>query len=76
MKVPQAVLACTSEAGTGSPISGASSGDCWWMWHASASSSGLLRGLIMWWRLQALRAWGAVAVGTGILSFVVLVWKL
>lgn len=33
-------------------------------------------GLIMWWRLRFLRAWGAAAVAAGILSFVVLVWKL
>jgi hypothetical protein len=33
-------------------------------------------GLIMWWRLRFLRAWGSVAVVTGIVSFLVLVWKL
>ena len=33
-------------------------------------------GLIMWWRLPRLRTWGAVAVGGGILSFVLLVWTL
>jgi hypothetical protein len=33
-------------------------------------------GLIMWWRLPRLRAWGAIAVGGGILSFLLLVWKL
>src|SRR5262245_51131669 len=31
-------------------------------------------GLIMWWRLPRFRAWGAVAVGGGIVSFVLLVW--
>ena len=33
-------------------------------------------GLIMWWRLRRLRAWGAIAVGGGILSFALLVWTL
>lgn len=33
-------------------------------------------GLIMWWRLPRLRTWGAIAVGGGILSFVLLVWTL
>ena len=33
-------------------------------------------GLIMWWRLPRFRAWGAIAVGGGILSFVLLVWTL
>jgi len=33
-------------------------------------------GLIMWWRLPRLRAWGAVAVGGGLLSFLFLVWTI
>jgi hypothetical protein len=33
-------------------------------------------GLIMWWRLTRLRVWGAVALGAGILSFLLLVWTL
>ena len=33
-------------------------------------------GLIMWWRLRRLRMWGAIAVGSGILSFAMLVWTL
>ena len=33
-------------------------------------------GLIMWWRLRRLRAWGALAVAGGILSFLLLVWTL
>jgi len=31
-------------------------------------------GLIMWWRLPRFRAWGAVAVGGGIVFFLLLVW--
>ncbi len=33
-------------------------------------------GLIMWWRLPRLKAWGAVAVGGGLLSFLLLILKL
>lgn len=33
-------------------------------------------GLIMFWRLGRLRAWGALAIGGGILSFVWLIWTL
>ena len=33
-------------------------------------------GLIMWWRLPRLRAWGALAVGGGVLSFLLLIWRL
>jgi len=33
-------------------------------------------GLIMWWRLPRLRGWGAIAVGGGVLSFLLLIWKL
>ena len=33
-------------------------------------------GLLMWWRLTRLRAWGTIAVAAGILSFALLVWTL
>lgn len=33
-------------------------------------------GLIMWWRLPRLRAWGAIAVGGGLLSFLLLIWTI
>lgn len=33
-------------------------------------------GLFMWWRLAQTRVWGAVAVGAGIVSFLLLVWTL
>jgi len=33
-------------------------------------------GLVMWWRLPRLRAWGAAAVGGGLVSFLVLLWTL
>jgi hypothetical protein len=33
-------------------------------------------GLVMWWRLPRLRGWGAIAVGGGMLSFLLLVWAI
>jgi hypothetical protein len=33
-------------------------------------------GLIMWWRLTRLRFWGAVALGGGLVSFILLIWQL
>ncbi len=33
-------------------------------------------GLIMWWRLPRLRSWGAIAVGGGIVSFLLLIWTI
>jgi hypothetical protein len=36
----------------------------------------VISGLLMWWRLPRLRAWGAIAVGGGMLSFLILVWTL
>jgi hypothetical protein len=33
-------------------------------------------GLIMWWRLPRLRSWEAIAVGGGVLSFLLLIWRL
>jgi hypothetical protein len=76
MKVPQAVLRMHFRGGYGQPYFWSK----FWGLLVDVACVGILiwiaSGLIMWWRLQALRAWGAVAVGTGILSFVVLVWKL
>ena len=33
-------------------------------------------GLLMWWRLPRWRGWGAIAVGGGFLSFLLLIWTL
>jgi len=33
-------------------------------------------GLVMWWRLPRLRSWGAIAVGGGFVSFLLLVWAI
>lgn len=33
-------------------------------------------GLFMWWRLTRLRTWGTLAIGTGLLSFLWLLWWL
>ncbi len=36
----------------------------------------VVSGLIMWWRLPRLRVWGAIAAGGGLVSFLLLMWKL
>jgi hypothetical protein len=36
----------------------------------------VVSGLIMWWRLARMKFWGAVALGGGIVSFLLLVWTL
>lgn len=33
-------------------------------------------GLLMWWRLTRLRLWGSLALGGGLLSFALLIWRL
>lgn len=33
-------------------------------------------GLYMWWRLARMKFWGAVAIGGGLCSFLLLIWKL
>ncbi len=55
-------------------------GNKFWGLLVDAACLGILiwvgSGLIMWWRLPRLRVWGALAIGGGILSFVLLVWRL
>jgi hypothetical protein len=36
----------------------------------------VVSGLLLWWRLAQTRIWGAVAVGAGVLSFLLLIWRL
>src|SRR5205814_1918263 len=36
----------------------------------------VISGVIMWWQLPKLRMWGMVALTTGILSFLLLIWRL
>jgi len=36
----------------------------------------VITGLIMWWQLPKLRAWGMLALTDGVLSFVLLIWML
>ena len=36
----------------------------------------VISGLIMWWQLPKLRAWGTLALAGGVLSFVLLIWRL
>jgi len=33
-------------------------------------------GILMWWRLARLRLWGAIALSGGLLSFLLLIWRL
>jgi len=33
-------------------------------------------GILMWWPLKRLRLWGAIALGSGVLSFLLFIWKL
>jgi hypothetical protein len=55
-------------------------GNKFWGVLVDAACAGIIlwvvSGLIMWWRLPRLRAWGTIAVAAGILSFALLVWTL
>jgi len=35
----------------------------------------IVSGIIMWWRMAKVRIWGAIALGGGIASFLLLVWR-
>ncbi len=35
-----------------------------------------ISGIIMWWGLPRLRTWGAITLAGGLLSFVLLIWRL
>jgi hypothetical protein len=76
MGVPQGILRMHFRGGYGQP-------DFWnkfWGLVVDVTCFAILiwvgSGLVMWWRLRFLRAWGAIAVVAGIISFVLLVWKL
>jgi hypothetical protein len=36
----------------------------------------IVSGLVMWWRVARLRLWGVVALGGGMVSFLLLIWRL
>ena len=76
MRVPQAVIRMHFRGGYEQPTFW----NKFWGLLVDLACVGIIiwvaSGLIMWWRLPRLRAWGAIAVGGGILSFLLLVWKL
>lgn len=76
MKLPQIITRMHFRGGYGQP----SFLDKFWGLVVDVACVGILiwvaSGLIMWWRLARLRAWGAVALGAGIVSFALLVWRL
>ncbi|MEO8425772.1 MAG: hypothetical protein ABI651_01540 [Verrucomicrobiota bacterium] len=51
-----------------------------WAFMVDLSCVGILlwiaSGLIMWWRLSRTRVWGAIALGGGLLAFLLLGWTL
>jgi hypothetical protein len=76
MKLPQVAMRMHFRGGYEQPTFG---NKVWGMLVDVASVGVMIwvgSGLIMWWRLPRFRAWGAIAVGGGFLSFLLLVWRL
>jgi hypothetical protein len=76
LKVPQAITRMHFRGGYGQP-------DFWnkfWGLLVDIVCASIIiwivSGFIMWWRLRAIRFWGATAVVAGCLTFLFLVWKL
>ena len=76
MRVPQTIMRMHFRGGWEQPTFGNKS----WGLLVDMACAGIIiwvvSGLIMWWRLPRLRTWGAIAVGGGVLSFLLLVWTL
>jgi hypothetical protein len=76
MRVPQAIVRMHFRGGYGQP----SFWDKFWGLLVDVACVGIIvwiaSGLLMWWRLPRFRAWGAIAVGGGALSFLLLIWTL
>ncbi|HTL56767.1 MAG TPA: PepSY domain-containing protein [Candidatus Limnocylindrales bacterium] len=76
MHLSQAVIRMHFRGGYGQPTVR----DKFWGFLVDLACIGIIiwvaSGLLMWWRLPRLRNWGAVAVGGGILSFLVLIWTI
>jgi len=76
MRLSQAIVRMHFRGGFGQPRFW----DKFWGLLVDLACLGILiwvaSGLIMWWRLPRLRTWGAIAVGGGLLSFLLLIWSL
>ena len=76
MRVPQTIMRMHFRGGYQQPTFG----NKFWGLLVDVACVGIIiwvaSGLIMWWRLPRLRAWGAIAVSSGLLSFMLLVWRL
>jgi len=76
MKVPQGVIRMHFRGGYLQPTFW----DKFWGLLVDTACIGIIiwivSGLVMWWRLPRLRSWGAIAVGGGLLSFLLLVWTI
>jgi len=76
MKLPQGVIRMHFRGGYRQPTFW----DNFWGLLVDIACVGIIiwiaSGMVMWWRLPRLRRWGAIAVGGGILSFFLLVWKM
>lgn len=76
MRLPQVVVRMHFRGGYGQP----SFWNKFWGLLVDIACIGIITwvasGLIMWWRLPRVRAWGAIAVAGGALSFLLLVWAL
>jgi hypothetical protein len=76
MRVPQAIVRMHFRGGYGQPTFW----NKFWGLIVDVACVGIFvwvaSGLIMWLCLRQLRVWGAIAVGGGILSFLLLVWRL
>ena len=74
MHLSQAIIRMHFRGGYGQPTMW----DKFWGFLVDLACIGIIvwvaSGLLMWWRLPRLRAWGAVAVGGGIVSFLILIW--
>jgi hypothetical protein len=73
---PQAVVRMHFRGGYGQPTFW----DKFWGFMVDLACAAIViwvaSGVVMWWRLRRLRAWGALTLGGGILTFLLLVWTL
>jgi hypothetical protein len=76
MRPTQAVVRMHFRGGYGQPTFW----DKFWGLLVDLACAGIIiwiaSGLLMWWRLPRLRAWGALAVGGGFISFLLLIFTL